>query len=149
MSKENVLEISDFNVDFWVDGLWYPAVIDMNLSLAAGKVTAIVGESGSGKSTTGLGLMSLLASNARMNGSVRVKGEEMLEAKTSLLRKFRGREVAYIFQEPMTALNPLFTIGYQIIETLRNHFDMGPKEAHKRALAKMFRVYKWMCRQVN
>jgi peptide/nickel transport system ATP-binding protein len=134
MSKENVLEISDFNVDFWVDGVWYPAVIDMNLGLAAGKVTAIVGESGSGKSTTALGLMSLLASNARMEGSVKVKGEEMLNAKSSVLRQFRGREVAYIFQEPMTALNPLFTIGYQIVETLRNHFDMGPKEAHARAL---------------
>ena len=134
MSKENVLEISNFNVDFWVDGVWYPAVIDMNLGLAAGKVTAIVGESGSGKSTTALGLMSLLASNARMDGSVKVKGEEMLNAKTSVLRQFRGREVAYIFQEPMTALNPLFTIGYQIVETLRNHFEMGPKEAQKRAL---------------
>ena len=134
MANDNVLEISDFNVDFWVDGVWYPAVIDMNLGLAAGKVTAIVGESGSGKSTTALGLMSLLASNARMDGSVKVKGEEMLNAKSSLLRKFRGREVAYIFQEPMTALNPLFTIGYQIVETLRNHFDMGPKEAHARAL---------------
>ena len=134
MSKENVLEISDFNVDFWVDGVWYPAVIDMNLGLAAGKVTAIVGESGSGKSTTALGLMSLLASNARMQGSIKVKGEEMLNAKASVLRQFRGKEVAYIFQEPMTALNPLFTIGYQIVETLRNHFDMGPKEAHARAL---------------
>lgn len=134
MTEKNVLEISDFNVDFWVDGVWYPAVIDMNLGLAAGKVTAIVGESGSGKSTTALGLMSLLASNARMQGSVMVKGEEMLNAKSSLLRKFRGKEVAYIFQEPMTALNPLFTIGFQIIETLRNHFDMGPKEAHARAL---------------
>ena len=134
MSKENILEISDFNVDFWVDGVWYPAVIDMNLGLAAGKVTAIVGESGSGKSTTALGLMSLLASNARMEGSVKVKGEEMLNAKTSVLRQFRGREVAYIFQEPMTALNPLYTIGFQIVETLRSHFDMGPKEAHTRAL---------------
>jgi len=134
MSKENVLEISDFNVDFWVDGVWYPAVIDMNLGLAAGKVTAIVGESGSGKSTTALGLMSLLASNARMQGSIKVKGEEMLNAKASVLRQFRGKEVAYIFQEPMTALNPLFTIGYQIVETLRNHFEMGPKEAHARAL---------------
>lgn len=134
MSKENVLAISDFNVDFWVDGVWYPAVIDMNLDLAAGKVTAIVGESGSGKSTTALALMSLLASNARMNGSVKVKGEEMMEAKPAVLRKYRGREVAYIFQEPMTALNPLYTIGFQIIETLRNHFDMGPKEARKRAL---------------
>ena len=134
MTEKNVLEISDFNVDFWVDGVWYPAVIDMNLGLAAGKVTAIVGESGSGKSTTALGLMSLLASNARMEGSVKVKGEEMLNANTSVLRQFRGKEVAYIFQEPMTALNPLFTIGYQIVETLRNHFDMGPKEAQARAL---------------
>jgi peptide/nickel transport system ATP-binding protein len=134
MSKENILEISDFNVDFWVDGVWYPAVIDMNLGLAAGKVTAIVGESGSGKSTTALGLMSLLASNARMDGSVKVKGEEMLNAKSTVLRQFRGREVAYIFQEPMTALNPLYTIGFQIVETLRSHFDMGPKEAQLRAL---------------
>jgi peptide/nickel transport system ATP-binding protein len=134
MAEKNVLEVSDFNVDFWVDGVWYPAVIDMNLGLAAGKVTAIVGESGSGKSTTALGLMSLLASNARMSGSVTVKGEEMLNAKASVLQRFRGKEVAYIFQEPMTALNPLFTIGYQIVETLRNHFDMGPKEAQARAL---------------
>ena len=134
MTEKNVLEISNFNVDFWVDGVWYPAVIDMNLGLAAGKVTAIVGESGSGKSTTALGLMSLLASNARMQGSVVVKGEEMLNAKSSVLRQFRGKEVAYIFQEPMTALNPLFTIGYQIVETLRNHFEMGPKEAQARAL---------------
>jgi peptide/nickel transport system ATP-binding protein len=134
MAEKNVLEVSDFNVDFWVDGVWYPAVIDMNLGLAAGKVTAIVGESGSGKSTTALGLMSLLASNARMSGSVTVKGEEMLNAKATVLQQFRGKEVAYIFQEPMTALNPLFTIGYQIVETLRNHFDMGPKEAQARAL---------------
>ena len=132
--SEQVLKISDFNVDFWVDGVWYPAVIDMNLELNAGKVTAIVGESGSGKSTTALGLMSLLASNARMSGSVQVKQEEMLNANAATLRKFRGREVAYIFQEPMTALNPVYTIGFQIIETLRNHFDMGPTQAHARAL---------------
>jgi len=78
MTEKNVLEISDFNVDFWVDGVWYPAVIDMNLGLAAGKVTAIVGESGSGKSTTALGLMSLLASNARSNGSVKVRAKRCL-----------------------------------------------------------------------
>jgi peptide/nickel transport system ATP-binding protein len=133
MSKP-VLEIQDFNVDFWVDGVWYPAVIEMNLSLEPGKVTAIVGESGSGKSTTALGLMSLLASNARMSGSVKVKDQEMLNTKAITLRKFRGKEVAYIFQEPMTALNPIYTIGFQIMETLRNHFDMGPKEAEARAL---------------
>jgi len=129
-----ILDIKDFNVDFWVDGVWYPAVIGMNLELEPGKVTAIVGESGSGKSTTALGLMSLLASNARMSGSVKVKDQEMLNAKAVTLRKFRGKEVAYIFQEPMTALNPVYTIGLQIVETLRNHFDMGPKQAHARAL---------------
>ena len=95
---------------------------------------AIVGESGSGKSTTALGLMSLLASNARMTGSVKVKDQEMLNAKGATLRKFRGKEVAYIFQEPMTALNPVYTIGFQVVETLRNHFDLGPSQARARAV---------------
>ena len=129
-----VLKVDKYCVDFWVDGVWYPAAIDMNFELEAGKVLAIVGESGSGKSTTALGLMNLLASNARMSGSILVKGQEMLDATPHTLHQFRGKEVAYIFQEPMTALNPVYTIGFQIVETLRNHFDMGPKEAHDRAV---------------
>jgi peptide/nickel transport system ATP-binding protein len=132
--SEPILKVKDFNVDFWVDGTWYPAVIDMNLDLHPGRVLAIVGESGSGKSTTALGLMSLLAANARMSGSVKVNDVEMLNASGGTLRKSRGKEVAYIFQEPMTALNPVYTIGFQIVETLRTHFDMGPKEAHTRAI---------------
>ena len=132
--SEPVLKVKDFTVEFWVDGVWYPAAVTMNFEVNPGQVLAIVGESGSGKSTTAMGLMSLLASNARMSGSVKVKGQEMLGAKGSTLRKFRGKEVAYIFQEPMTALNPVYTIGFQIIETLRTHFDMGPKEARARAL---------------
>ena len=132
--SEPVLKVHDFTVEFWVDGIWYPAAVNMNFEVNPGQVLAIVGESGSGKSTTAMGLMTLLASNARMSGSVKVKGQEMLGAKGSTLRKFRGKEVAYIFQEPMTALNPVYTIGFQIIETLRTHFDMGPKEARARAL---------------
>ncbi len=132
--SEPVLKVHDFTVEFWVDGIWYPAAVDMNFEVNPGQVLAIVGESGSGKSTTAMGLMTLLASNARMSGSIKVKGQEMLGAKGSILRKFRGKEVAYIFQEPMTALNPVYTIGFQIIETLRTHFDMGPKEARARAL---------------
>lgn len=132
--SEPILKVEHFNVDFWVDGVWYPAAIDMNFNLEPGRVLAIVGESGSGKSTTALGLMSLLASNARMSGSVKVKDVEMLGAPQSTLRKNRGKEVAYIFQEPMTALNPVYTIGFQIVETLRNHFDMGPTEAEARAI---------------
>ena len=129
-----VLEVANYNVDFWVEGIWYPAAIDMNFQVQAGKVLAIVGESGSGKSTTAMGLMELLASNARVSGSVKVRGQEMIGAKKALLRKIRGRDVAYIFQEPMTALNPVYTVGFQIVETLRTHFDMGPNEAKSRAI---------------
>ena len=131
---EPVLKVENLTIEFWVDGVWYPAAIDMNFEVQAGQVLAIVGESGSGKSTTALGLMNLLASNARTNGSVRVKGEEMIGANAATLRRTRGKEVAYIFQEPMTALNPVYTIGFQIVETLRNHFDMGPHEAKARAI---------------
>lgn len=129
-----VLQVSKFNIDFWVEGVWYPAAIDMNFEVQAGKVLAIVGESGSGKTSIAMGLMDLLATNARVSGSVKVNGVEMVGAKKSLLRKTRGADVAYIFQEPMTALNPLYTIGFQIVETLRTHFDMGPQEAKTRAI---------------
>ena len=131
---EIALQVANYNIDFWVEGVWYPAAVDMNFEVQAGKVLAIVGESGSGKSTAAMGLMDLLASNARSSGSVKVKGQEMLGAKQALIRKTRGREVAYIFQEPMTALNPVYTIGFQIVETLRTHFDMGPKQAKARAI---------------
>lgn len=133
-TNQPVLKVADYSVDFWVEGVWYPAAIDMNFEVQAGKVLAIVGESGSGKSTTAMGLMDLLATNARVSGSVKVKGQEMIGAKKAVLRKARGSEVAYIFQEPMTALNPVYTIGFQIVETLRTHFDMGPHEAKVRAI---------------
>ena len=129
-----VLEVTDLTVEFWVDGVWYPAAIDINFEVNAGQTLAIVGESGSGKSTIAMAIMSLLASNARVTGSIKLKGEEVLGAPIQILQKYRGKEVAYIFQEPMTALNPVYTIGFQIIETLRNHFDIGPKEAKVRAI---------------
>lgn len=132
--SEAVLQVRDFTVEFWVEGVWYPAAVKMNFDVKRGQVLAIVGESGSGKSTTAMGLMSLLAPNARMTGSVKVKGTEMVGAKKNILREYRGKEVAYIFQEPMTALNPVYTIGFQIVETLRTHFDMGPKQAKERAI---------------
>jgi peptide/nickel transport system ATP-binding protein len=129
-----VLKVSNYNVDFWVDGVWYPAAIDMNYEVYPGKTLAIVGESGSGKSSSSMGLMGLLASNARVTGSVEVKGVDMLQANSNTVRKFRGKEVAYIFQEPMTALNPVYTIGFQIVETLRLHLGMGPVSAKKRSI---------------
>ncbi len=132
--SDPVLQVRDFTVEFWVDGTWYPAAVAMNFDVKAGTTLAIVGESGSGKSTTAMGIMDLLAPNARISGSVKIKGNEVVGVSKSQLRKFRGREVAYIFQEPMTALNPVYTIGFQIVETLRTHFDMGPKAAKARAI---------------
>jgi peptide/nickel transport system ATP-binding protein len=129
-----VLKVSNYNVDFWVDGVWYPAAIDMNYEVMPGKTLAIVGESGSGKSSSSMGLMGLLASNARTSGTVEVQGVDMLSASPALVRKYRGKEVAYIFQEPMTALNPVYTIGFQIVETLRNHFPISQKAAQERAV---------------
>ncbi len=129
-----VLKVSDLTVEFWVDGVWYPAAVNINFEVEAGQTVAIVGESGSGKSTVAMAIMSLLASNARVSGGIQLKGEEVLGASPQVLQKYRGKEVAYIFQEPMTALNPVYTIGFQIIETLRNHFDMGPKDAKARAI---------------
>jgi peptide/nickel transport system ATP-binding protein len=129
-----VLKVSNYNVDFWVDGVWYPAAIDMNYEVYPGKTLAIVGESGSGKSSSSMGLMGLLASNARTSGTVEVKGVDMLTASPAAVRKFRGKEVAYIFQEPMTALNPVYTIGFQIVETLRVHYNMTPTQAKDRAI---------------
>jgi peptide/nickel transport system ATP-binding protein len=129
-----IVQVSKLNIDFWVDGVWYPTAIDTSFELEAGKVLAIVGESGAGKTSIALSLMDLLATNARISGSIKIKDIEMVGAKPSLLRKMRGAEVAYIFQEPMTALNPLYTIGFQIVETLRTHLDIGPQEAKKRAI---------------
>lgn len=129
-----ILQVSNYNVEFWVDGVWYPAAIDMNYEVAAGEVLAIVGESGSGKSSSQMGLMSLLASNARVTGSVKVRGQEMLTGSDKNVRRYRGKEVAYIFQEPMTALNPVYTIGFQIMEALQTHLPLSNKQAKERAI---------------
>ncbi len=134
MANEPVLKVTDYNVEFWVDGVWYPAAIDMNYEVAAGEVLAIVGESGSGKSSSQMGLMSLLATNARVTGSVKVRGQEMIGVPENQVRKFRGKEVAYIFQEPMTALNPVYTIGFQIVEALQTHLPMSKKQARDKAI---------------
>ena len=131
---EPILKVENYKVEFWVDGVWYPAAIDMNYHVMPGEVLAIVGESGSVKSSSSLGLMGLLASNARTSGKVMVKGVDMLTAKSKTLRSYRGKEVAYIFQEPMTALNPVYTIGFQIIETLKTHFDITTSAARIRAI---------------
>lgn len=134
VSQTPILEVEGLNIDFWVEGVWFSAAADMNFKVSANESIAIVGESGSGKSTTAMALLGLLPSNARVSGSAKLNGTELIGSSETTLRKFRGRQVAYIFQEPMTALNPIYTIGFQISETLRNHFDMSPKVARARAV---------------
>ncbi|MBT0992806.1 ABC transporter ATP-binding protein [Cellulomonas sp. DKR-3] len=129
-----VLEVRDLGVDFYVDGTWYPAAQGVTYDVRPGEVLAIVGESGSGKTQSSMALMGLLPPNGRARGSARLGDRELIGMPSSKLRRIRGREVAMIFQEPMTALNPVFTIGFQIVETLRTHFEMGPAEARARAI---------------
>jgi peptide/nickel transport system ATP-binding protein len=129
-----ILEVKDLGVDFWVDGTWYPAAIGMIYDVHPGEVLAIVGESGSGKSSSSMALLGLLPSNARVNGSIKLKGREITTLSDRQLRMIRGRDVAVIFQEPMTALNPVYTVGFQIVEVLRLHMNLSPEEARARAI---------------
>src|SRR5664279_3537773 len=129
-----VLSVHDLDIDFWVDGVWYPAVIGADFELRRGEVLAIVGESGSGKSTTAMALLGLLPKNSHVRGSIELGGRQLVDADARELRSIRGREVSVIFQEPMTALNPVYTIGFQIGEMLRSHNSMSPKAARVRAI---------------
>jgi peptide/nickel transport system ATP-binding protein len=128
------LKVTGLGVDFWVDGIWYPAAIDMNYEVKRGEVLAIIGESGSGKSSSSMALLGLLPSNGRVSGSIELGGTEIGNLTGSKLRAVRGKDVAVIFQEPMTALNPVYSIGFQIVETLRIHLNMSPSDAKVRAI---------------
>ena len=129
-----VLQVTDLTVHFGVDNVWVPAALKLNYSIERGKVLAIVGESGSGKSASSMAVLDLLPENSRISGSVKLSGRELMGLKPAQMHKVRGGQIAMIFQEPMTALNPVYTIGFQIIETLRAHFGMSPSQAKTRAL---------------
>ena len=126
---DRVLDVQNLSVDFGVNKQWVPAAIDMTYHVDAGEVLAIVGESGSGKSASSMALLGLLPSNSRVRGSVKLTGREILGLRPGALRSIRGSEVAVIFQEPMTALNPVYTVGEQIVETLRLHKPISPGKA--------------------
>ncbi|WP_346927453.1 ABC transporter ATP-binding protein [uncultured Arthrobacter sp.] len=132
--NEPVLQVRGLSVDFGVDKKWVPAAIGLNYEVRAGEVLAIVGESGSGKSASSMALLGLLPSNSRVAGSVKLAGQELLGADETNIRAVRGKDVAVIFQEPMTALNPVYTVGAQIVETVRLHSEVSPDEARLRAL---------------
>ena len=129
-----ILEVTGLDLDFWVDGTWYPAAKNLSYDVKAGEVLAIVGESGSGKSSSSMALLGLTPQNGRVGGSAKLGGRELIGIPEGRLRSIRGKDVAVIFQEPMTALNPVYTIGFQIAESLRTHLDMTPLDAEARAI---------------
>lgn len=134
------MQVTNLDVDFWVDGQLYPAAKNVSFEVARGETLAIVGESGSGKSTSAMALLGLLPENSRTDGSVKLLGRELIGLKQQELRGIRGKDIAFIFQEPMTALNPVYTVGFQIVEALRTHFDLTPNEAKERAIELLAKV---------
>jgi peptide/nickel transport system ATP-binding protein len=131
---EPLLALEDLSVRFETDAGAVHAVDRMSFTLAPRQVLGIVGESGCGKSVTALSILGLLPSTARVTGSVRFEGTELLGAPQSRLRRVRGRRISFVFQEPMTSLNPVFRIGGQIEEALREHLDLSRRAARDRAV---------------
>ncbi|MGH3513462.1 MAG: ABC transporter ATP-binding protein [Pseudonocardiaceae bacterium] len=129
-----VLEVADLRVEFRTDEGRVPAVRGVSFQLHRGEVLGIVGESGSGKSVTSLAMMGLLAGSARVSGSVRLRGTELLGASDKALSRVRGQSIAMIFQDPMTSLNPVYPIGYQVAEAIRAHHDISRDAARTQAL---------------
>src|SRR5581483_11187574 len=117
-----------------------PAVRDLSFLIESGEALGLVGESGSGKSVTSLAIMRLLVPQARVSGSIRFVGEELLTAPEDKMRSLRGKAMAMIFQEPMTALNPLMRVGDQVAEAVLAHERISRKEAFDRAVAALTEV---------
>jgi peptide/nickel transport system ATP-binding protein len=133
--NEPVLSVQKLRTSFMVDGAWKPVVRDISFTVAPGETVAIVGESGSGKSVTSLSIMRLLQSDTScIEGKVFLGGRDLLALPEHEMRKVRGNDVAMIFQEPMTSLNPLFTIGDQISEALLCHSPISKAEAKAQTL---------------
>ena len=133
--NDPLLEVSELAVDFVTAAGHTQAVRSVSFQLEPGKTLALVGESGSGKSVTAHSILRLLSATARHPaGSIRYKGQELLQAGEAQMRKIRGNRIAMIFQEPMSALNPLHTVSRQISEVLMQHKGMSRQQAAERAL---------------
>ena len=130
----SLLSVENLNVGFRQDGQMVQAVRGVSFTLAKGETLALVGESGSGKSVTALSTVSLLGDTAQVTGSVRYAGQEMIGAPEARLQKIRGNDISFIFQEPMTSLNPLHTIDAQISESLSLHQGLTGAPARARVL---------------
>ena len=130
----SLLEVDHLSVDFPTDDGTVHAVRDVSFTLEPGDVLGIVGESGSGKSVTSMAVMGLLPRSARIVGSIRFKGEQLVGRKNKAMQNVRGSKIAMVFQDPMTSLNPVYTVGWQLSEAVRAHHDVSKKEAWDRAI---------------
>ncbi len=137
-----ILDVRGLRTQFTTDDGTFPAVDGIDFSIAPGRTLAIVGESGCGKSVTALSIMGLVPDppGRIAAGSIRFEGEELVGASEARMQDLRGNGLAMIFQEPMTSLNPAFTIGDQIVEGLLRHRKIGRREAAERAIAMLRRV---------
>ncbi len=129
-----LLEVKDLNVRFPTEDGVVHAVRDVSFTVDRGEVLGIVGESGSGKSVTNLAIMGLLPRSTRIDGSILYDGEELVGLPRKRQTKFRGNEVGMIFQDPMTSLNPVYTVGWQIAEAVKAHNKVSRKQAHNRSV---------------
>lgn len=134
------LQIRDLRIGFKQEGTVIDVVKGVSIDVHEGETVAIVGESGSGKSVTALSTVSLLADNAIVNGSVTYQGAEMIGADEKELRRVRGNDISFIFQEPMTSLNPLHTIEKQLVEGITLHQGVTGKEAQERVVQLLGKV---------
>ena len=132
-NKEVVLKIKNLNMGFKTDYGYLPIIHDINYEIYAGETLGVVGESGCGKSVTSLCIMRLLNGGV-VEGEIELDGQNLLKLSEKKMQEVRGNQIAMIFQEPMTSLNPVFTVGYQLTEALRRHQGMNKKEAWARAI---------------
>ncbi len=138
--QARAVDIQDLRIAFDTDAGRVEAVRGVSLAVAPGEVLAVVGESGSGKTVTARSILRLLPETAVVDGVVLLQGADVLTLSTERLRQIRGTGAAMIFQEPSTALNPVFTVGWQIAEGLRAHGEFSKKEARARAIEVLGRV---------
>jgi oligopeptide/dipeptide ABC transporter ATP-binding protein len=131
-----LLEVEDLTVT--LDGV--PLIDRIGFTVAAGEVLGVVGESGSGKSITALSILRLLPERAVLSGRVRFEGRDLVTCAEADLELLRGAAISMIFQEPMSALNPVLTVGHQIVETIRRHQRLGRSAAHRHAVEMLARV---------